>query len=47
VDLNNIYSEATRENLELFGAETITLESIGGLMGMRSLTETVPAETEI
>jgi len=43
--LDNIYSEATHENLDLLGGEVITLESIGGFMGFRRLSATVPAET--
>jgi hypothetical protein len=44
VDLNNIYSQEDRMNLELVGGEVITLESIGGFMGFRRLSATVPAE---
>jgi hypothetical protein len=45
VDLNNIYSETEHENLELLGGQEIVLESIGGAMGFRRLTGTVPAAT--
>jgi len=45
--LDNIYSEATHENLDLLGGEVITLESIGGFMGFRRLSATVPAQTGI
>lgn len=44
VDLNNIYSATEHKNLELFGGEALTLESIGGLMGFRRLSGTVPVE---
>ena len=45
VDLNNVYSKTERKNLELFGGEAITLESVGGLLGFRRLYATVPGET--
>jgi hypothetical protein len=46
VDLNNLYDKEEHANLELNvnGGATITLESIGGLMGFRRLIATVPAE---
>jgi len=45
VDLNNIYSQEDRMNLELVGGEDITLVSIGGFMGYRRLNGAIPAET--
>ena len=45
VNLNNIFSVATHENLELFGGEAITLVSIGGLMGFQNISAQVPVET--
>ena len=44
VNLMNVYSETEHENLELFGGEAITLESIGGSMGFRRLNGVVPQE---
>jgi VCBS repeat-containing protein len=37
VNLRNIYDAAGEGNLELFGGEAITLDSIGGLVGFRVL----------
>jgi hypothetical protein len=45
VNLMNIYSATLHTSLELFGGEAITVESIGGLMGFRRLTATVPERT--
>jgi hypothetical protein len=44
VDLNNTYGRDSHENLELAGGEAITLTSIGGFMGFRTLTGIVPDE---
>jgi len=42
VELANIYSATSHLLLDLSGGEPITVESIGGLMGFRRLTATVP-----
>jgi VCBS repeat-containing protein len=43
VDLSNLFDE-NHTNLELAGGEAIVLESLGGLMGFRRLSGTVPPE---
>jgi hypothetical protein len=45
INLRNVYSAAEHRNLELLGGESITLESIGGLMGFQSLKGVVPARS--
>jgi hypothetical protein len=45
INLRNVYSAVEHENLELLGGESITLESIGGLMGFRRLNGEVPARS--
>jgi hypothetical protein len=46
VNLDNVYSATTHQNLELIGGEALTLTSIGGSMGTRNLIGAVPVETE-
>jgi hypothetical protein len=41
-ELINIYSAVNHRNLELFGGESLTVQSIGGLLGFRQMTATVP-----
>ena len=45
VDLSNIYSESTHQNLLLSGGESITVESIGGFIGFRRFSAEVPTGT--
>jgi hypothetical protein len=44
VDLNNLYGEATGENLELFGGESITLRVFGGASGSLLIEGVLPDE---
>ena len=42
VDLNNVYSGVTRQNLQLKGGEPVTVEVVGGLRGYARFTQKLP-----
>jgi hypothetical protein len=45
VDLNNVYSELTHENLQLLGGEELTLWSFGGQLGNYVNIQRIPVTT--
>ena len=44
IELSNFYSQVSHTNLELVGGEGLTLTSIGGSLGFRLLSATIPSE---
>ena len=46
VDMNNIYSEVTHENLQIYGGVAVSLKVLGGMRGYAELETKAPASSQ-